>query len=108
MAHTLARTALARPERRQAAKNLWRTITGTKREWAHKHLHKAVDMKDMWSMARTRKGQTTNTFPPLRDVANRLVNKPEDKANVFHDKFFSSTLLIVATWQPNYPPPRPM
>jgi hypothetical protein len=62
----------------------------------------------MWNMARTRKGQTTNTFPPLRDAANRLVDKPEDKANIFCNKFFPSTLLVVATWQPNYPPSQPM
>ena len=45
-------------------------IIGTKREWVHKCLHEAVNAKDVWSMAKTRKGQTTNTFPPLRDMAN--------------------------------------
>ena len=84
---------------------MWRTITNTKREWAYKRLHKAVDMKDVWSMAKTRKGRTTNTFPPLRDVTNQLVNKPEEKAEVFCDTFFLSTLLVIATQQPNDPPP---
>jgi hypothetical protein len=72
-------------------------ITGAKREWAHKCLHEVVDAKDVWSMVKTRKGRTTNTFPPLRDTANQLVNKPEDKANIFRDKFFPSTPLIIAT-----------
>ena len=97
VAHMLARTAPAGPERRQAAKNLRRTITGAKREWAHKCLHEAVDTKDVWSMAKTRKGRTTNTFPPLRDATNQLVDKLEDKANIFCDKFFPSTPLVVAT-----------
>ena len=77
---------------------------GAKREWAHDCLHKAVDAKDIWSMVKMRKGQTTNTFPPLRDVANQLVDKPEDKANVFHDKCFPSMPLVVVTRQLNDPP----
>jgi hypothetical protein len=97
MAYTLAWTAQSGPKRKQAAKNLQRTITGTKRERAHERLHKVVDAKDVWSMVKMRKGRTTNTFPPLRDTTNRLVDKLEDKANVFCDKFFPSMPLIVVT-----------
>jgi hypothetical protein len=72
-------------------------ITNTKREWAHECLYEAVDAKDMWSMVKMKKGRTTNTFPPLKDTANQLVNKLEDKANVFYQKFFPSTPLVIAT-----------
>jgi hypothetical protein len=64
-------------------------------------------MADIWSMVKHRKGRPTTIFPPLRDVNRSAVEKPEDKAKVFHNKFFPSCPTPVPTHHPTDPPPKP-
>ena len=106
-AQTAARTAPAGPERRTAHKNLQRTITTAKREWAHEKLHHATDAGDIWALAKLRKGRQTNAFPPLRTSDNRLVDEPLGKAKIFQDKFFPNNPVKVDPAQDTDPTPLP-
>jgi hypothetical protein len=88
MAHTLARTALAGQQHHIAAPNLWNTVADAKRAWAHKQLNEAVNAQDIWRLAKAHKGRHTNLFPPLRNTDNVVVDKLEQKADIFCSKFF--------------------
>jgi len=73
-AHTLARIASTHEEKCKANKALRNTVAHAKRTWAYEQLHHATNSKDIWRLAKTRKGHTTNSFPALRDVTNTLVD----------------------------------
>jgi hypothetical protein len=88
MAHTLAWTAPAGQQCHLATRNLQNTVADAKRAWAHEQLNEAVDTQDIWHLTKARKGHRTNLFPPLRNADNVLVDNPEQKADIFHLKFF--------------------
>jgi hypothetical protein len=88
VAHMLARTTPAGRQRHLATRNLWNMVADAKRAWAHEQLNEAVDAQDIWHLAKARKGHRTNLFPPLRNADNVLVDNPEQKADIFHSKFF--------------------
>jgi hypothetical protein len=104
-AHTLARTASTHEEKHKANKALRNTVAHAKRTWAHEQLHHATNSKDIWRLAKTRKGHTTNSFLALCDVTNTLVDKPDQKSIIFQQKFFPAEPRHMEPSQHDDPPP---
>jgi len=86
-----------------AFQNLCQTIQHAKCKWVHNQLYHTIDTKDIWAMAKTQKEQPTNTFPPLWDQDNQLINQPTKKAKVFCHQFFPTQPKIVQLMQPKDP-----
>jgi hypothetical protein len=106
-AHTTARSATNRAERKAATKALQNTLIHAKRQWAHAQLHEATEAKDIWCMAAIRKGRCTNFFPALRDTDGTLVTENDKKAELYKQCFFLPNPCKVDIDQPDDPPAVP-
>jgi hypothetical protein len=106
-AHTNARASRGEPQRKEAYRTLKKTLQQAKRDWAHKRLHQAVDMNDIWRLAKARKGRPNNAFPPLRAEDGSLVDHPNKKSHIFRNKFFPTNPKTVAPIQEDDPEPLP-
>jgi hypothetical protein len=95
VAHMLARNAIRNEARHNTSHNLNRMISQAKWDWAHKRLHEAVDMANIWSLAKHHKGRRTALFPPLHGPTGTTVDTPIEKAAIFRDKFFLGTPTLV-------------
>ena len=107
MAHTTAHTASTSPIQWSTTRALRNALMDTKHQWAHDQLHHAADTKDIWGLAKMHKGHQVNTFPPLCDEHNTLVNLPSQKCEVLHKRFFLSNPRTIQTQQLNNPAPLP-
>jgi len=67
-----------------------------------------VNAKDIWSLAKMRKGQPTKVFPPLKDTDRKLVNKPDQKSKIFRCQFFLMEPQPVKPTQMTDSPPQSM
>jgi hypothetical protein len=98
-------TAQLGSAQKAATRTLKQTITEAKQKWAHKKLHQAVNVQDIWSLTKLQKGWQANMFPPLHDTDNTLVNNLACKVQIFQDKFFPTNPTAVQTKQEDDPPP---
>jgi hypothetical protein len=64
-------------------------------------------VQDIWSLAKVHKGCPTNTFPPLCDTDNMLVDNLTCKAQIFQQCFFLEAPPSVQPIQEDDPPPCP-
>ena len=83
------------------------TLVQAKQDWAHQQLHHATEVKDIWALAWTRKGQQVNTYPPLKAADGTLIDTPALKTEVLRQHFFPHNPVQVATRQDGDPNPLP-
>ena len=105
-ARTLVYHAPNGEARRQAFRELRRTIKKAKRSWGHEVLNSADSAAHIWRMAKVRKGRATNIFPALRREDGSLAENPAEKLDLLQARFFPTNPLNTLPRQPDDPPPR--
>ena len=91
--------------RRQAFKELRRTIKKAKRTWGHEVLNGADSAAYIWRMAKVRRGRATNIFPALRRDDGSLTENPQEKLDLLQARFFPVNPIHASPRQPDDPPP---
>ena len=106
---SLALTAVyssAGEPRRAAIRTLCRTITQSKRQWAHDFLHHTTS-ENLWEAAAWRKGRSIKCIPPLLIAPSTLSHITSEMSDALRQHFFVTDRPQVAPLQPDDPLPLP-
>jgi endonuclease/exonuclease/phosphatase family metal-dependent hydrolase len=92
--------------RRHAHHALRTTIRRAKREWAEAILTDACNSdKDLWGVAKWRKGRRSNVIPPLRTPDGTVSGLHSDMSASLRTRFFPPNPIVVSREQHTDPPP---
>ena len=89
-----------------AVRALRRSISHSKRVWAHDFLHHTTS-ENLWAATAWRKGCSVKRIPPIFGVHHHITQDPVEMTEALKARFFNPTRLPVDPIQPDDPTPLP-